>query len=251
MIATASLLEKLVDRFNRPEFIEGDPISVPHRFSKKQDIEIAGFLAATFAWGQRSTIISKSLYLLELMDNSPYDFIINAADTDYHRLATFVHRTFNGDDCMFFINSLKNLYSHADSLEESFFSGGTGNVAQGIKNFRRAFLASPHMKRSEKHISSPDSFSACKRINMFLRWMVRDDGKGVDFGLWKKIKPSELMCPLDVHVANTGRKLGLLNRSQNDWHAVVELTTRLKEFCPTDPVKYDFALFGYTACKGL
>lgn len=242
-----SLLEEKARLYNCPEFIKEDPISIPHSFSAREDIEISGFLAATIAWGQRTTIVKNGFRLMDIMDNSPYEFVLNAGASDLRRLSGFVHRTFNGDDALFFIESLRNIYLNHHGLEAAFSSGiqpGDSDVYNGLCTFREIFLNSPHMQRSGKHIANPASGSSAKRINMFLRWMVRNDEKGVDFGIWKGISPSLLCCPLDVHVGNVARKLGLLERTQNDWRSVEELTGRLRTFDPVDPVKYDFALFG-------
>lgn len=239
-------LEENYERYNRPDFITSDPVSIPHRFSKKQDIEIAGFLAATIAWGQRSTIIKNSDELMKRMDNSPHDFILNHSKRDFTYFKNFKHRTFNGTDCIFFLKSLQNIYKKHSSLEQIFTGAG---AQERITNFRNVFFSISYPERSRKHVSRPPLLpsgpgSSCKRINMFLRWMVRTDKRGVDFGIWKHIQMNELMCPLDVHSGNVSRKLGLLDRKQNDWKSVEELTSRLKEFDPKDPVKYDFALFG-------
>lgn len=236
-----NLLEDKVNEFNQTSFIELDPISVPHLFTKKEDIEIAGFFAASFAWGQRTTIINKSKELMNLMEMQPHDFVLNHSDKDLKSLLKFKHRTFNSDDLLFFIESLKNIYNNG-GLEKSFSTKKTAKEA--IDNFRNTFLKTEHLKRSEKHISSPAGGSAAKRLNMFLRWMVRKDKNGVDFGIWKNIKPSELMCPLDVHSGNIARRLGLLNSQLNNWKSVEELTNNLKKLDKNDPVKYDFALFG-------
>lgn len=236
-----NLLESKVNEFNQTSFIELDPISVPHLFTKKEDIEISGFFAASFAWGQRTTIINKSKELMQLMEMQPHDFVLNYSDKDLKTLLKFKHRTFNSDDLLFFMQSLNNIYNNG-GLEKTFSTKKTAKEA--IDNFRTIFLKTEHLKRSEKHISSPSSGSAAKRLNMFLRWMVRKDRNGVDFGIWKNIKPSELMCPLDVHSGNVARKLGLLNSPQNNWKSVEELTDNLKKFDKNDPIKYDFALFG-------
>jgi len=236
-----NLLESKVNEFNQTSFIELDPISVPHLFTKKEDIEIAGFFAASFAWGQRTTIINKSKELMNLMDMQPHDFIINHSDKDLKTLLKFKHRTFNNDDLLFFIQSLKNIYN-TGGLEKAFNTKKT--TKEAIDNFRTTFFKTEHLKRSEKHVSSPTQGSAAKRLNMFLRWMVRKDENGVDFGIWKNIKAAELMCPLDVHSGNVARKLGLLNSQANNWKSVEELTNNLKRFDKSDPVKYDFALFG-------
>lgn len=241
-----SFLEENYERFNGPDFIAPDPVSIPHRFSKKQDIEIAGFLAATIAWGQRPTIIRNANELVQRMDNAPYDFILHHTKKDLLQFKKFKHRTINGVDCTFFMKSLQNIYRKHQSLENVF----TGSDArESIENFRKIFFSLPHPHRTEKHISRPPiedgrTGSACKRLNMFLRWMVRNDKRGVDFGIWKNIGMHQLMCPLDIHSGNVARKLGLLSRKQNDWQSVEELTSRLREFDTKDPVKYDFALFG-------
>lgn len=236
-----SFLEENYKRYNRPNFITSDPVSIPRRFSKKQDIEIAGFLAAVIAWGQRPTIIKNANELMRQMDNAPHDFILNHSKKELLRFQNFKHRTFNGIDCVFFLKSLQNIYKKHSSLEHVF--NGTG-TRQRITNFRKVFFSISHLHRTEKHVSNPEAGSASKRLNMFLRWMVRKDKFGVDFGIWNTIKMNELMIPLDVHSGNISRKLGLLNRKQNDWQSVEELTSRLKEFDANDPVKYDFALFG-------
>jgi len=234
-------LEEKVRQYNQSYFIKEDPISVPHLFSRKEDIEIAGFLAATIAWGNRKTIIKNARELLRMMDDAPFDFITGFSENDLKPFLPFVHRTFNGDDCICFLHALKNIYLNHSGLESA-FSGN--DVKHAIINFRDVFFETPHLKRTEKHVANPDKKSSAKRINMFLRWMVRDDGRGVDFGIWKNLKPSMLMCPLDVHSGNVSRKLGLLARKQNDWQAVEELTANLRILDKTDPVKYDFALFG-------
>ena len=236
-----SFLEENYKRYNRPDFIESDPISIPHKFSKKEDIEIAGFFSATIAWGQRPTIIKNANELMKRMDFSPYEFVLYHTKKDLLQFKNFKHRTFNGVDCAFFIKSLQNIYKKHKSLEYVF----TGSDAKSaITNFRQLFFSIPHPHRTEKHVSNPEANSSSKRLNMFLRWMVRKDKCGVDFGIWKNIKMSELMCPLDVHSGNVARKLGLLQRKQNDWQSVEELTSRLKLFDANDPAKYDFALFG-------
>jgi len=239
-------------KYNQIDFIELDPVSIPHQFSKKEDIEIAGFLSATIAWGQRKTIINNANKLMWLMDNSPYDFVINSTKKDLVPFKTFVHRTFNGTDAIAFINSLKHIYK-TGGMEKAFsINLKKQNIVIGeecisaIMNFRHVFFLIPFPSRTAKHISNPSENSAAKRLCMFLRWMIRDDNKGVDFGIWKKtnFNSSHLMCPLDVHSGNVARKLGLLTRTQNDWKAVVELTESLRKFDAKDPVKYDFALFG-------
>lgn len=236
-------LDNKVKEYNRPEFIKDDPISIPHLFTKKQDIEIAGFFASVFAWGNRTTIINKSKELLKKMENAPYDFIKNHKAKDLQKLKGFTHRTFNEDDLFYFAESLHQHYLKYDSLEPAFFPTRDYNAEQGLIHFKNYFFLSDHLKRTEKHISSPLQKSTCKRLNMFLRWMVRSDNKGVDFGLWKNISPSQLICPIDVHVARVAKKLGLLKRKQVDWLAATELTDALRQLDKDDPVKYDFALF--------
>jgi uncharacterized protein (TIGR02757 family) len=240
------LLEEKASFYNNPDFIETDPISIPHFFTQKEDIEIAGFLAATLAWGQRVTIINKSRELMTRMEDAPYDFIMNSSEKEIESLSTFVHRTFQGEDCMYFIHSLQQIYRQLGGLESVFQKGYQANksIKESISQFREIFFSFDHLHRTQKHIPDPMKGSAAKRINMFLRWMVRDDDNGVDLGLWKNIKPSDLLCPLDLHSGNIARKLQLLQRKTNDWQAVEELTANLRTFDPFDPVKYDFALFG-------
>ena len=236
------LLEEKHDLFNRKTFIETDPISIPHLFTKKEDIEIAGFLAATIAWGQRKTIINNANKLVKLMDNSPYDFVTQHQPKDLIRFTDFKHRTFNSIDISFFIVSLKNIYNKHNGLEEVF--SNSENMQTNISHFKQVFFEIEHPERTTKHVSDPLKNSAAKRINMFLRWMVRQDNRGVDFGIWEKVNPKNLMCPLDVHSGNVARKLGLLKRTQNDWKATEELTINLRKFDSEDPIKYDFSLFG-------
>jgi uncharacterized protein (TIGR02757 family) len=233
-------------QFNVEGFIVDDPISIPHQFTEKGDIEIAGFLAATLAWGQRKTIIRKANEIIAGMDLAPHDFILNAQKQDLERFGSFVHRTFNGEDCIFFISALQNIYKNHGGLE-SCFRGP--DVKTAIGNFREIFFELPHPMRAQKHVANPLKGSSAKRINMFLRWMVRKDKSGIDFGIWKNIKPADLYCPLDVHSGSTARKLGLLSRKQNDWKAVDELTQNLRKFDPEDPVKYDIALFALGAVE--
>lgn len=242
-------LDKKAEEYNRPAFIKDDPISIPHLFTKKEDIEIAGLFASVFAWGNRTTIINKSKELLQRLDNSPYSFIKEHKPKDLKKLKGFRHRTFNEDDLFYFIGSLQQHYTKHDSLESAFFPKNILNAEQGLVFFKNYFFSYEHLKRTEKHISSPLQKSTCKRLNMFLRWMVRKDNKGVDFGLWKSILPSQLICPIDVHVARVAKKLGLLNRKQVDWLAAVELTETLKQLDKNDPVKYDFALFNLGAIE--
>ncbi|MFL5728882.1 MAG: TIGR02757 family protein [Cytophagaceae bacterium] len=242
-----SFLEEKADYYNQPSFIKDDPISIPHLFTKKQDIEIMGLWAAVLAWGQRVTIINKCKELIALMDQAPYDFVMNHSDKDLKSLLKFKHRTFNATDTLYFIEFFRSYYSKNNSLEDAFRKGldsKSANIEQGLVNFHELFFSLEDFpERTKKHISTPARNSACKRLNMFLRWMVRNDGKGVDFGIWKKIKPSQLVCPCDVHVDRVARKLGLISRKQTDWQTAVELTENLKAFDPKDPVKYDFALF--------
>lgn len=238
-------LDEKVELYNNSDFIKSDPIQVPHRYSTKEDIEIAAFFAANMAWGGRKMIINKLNDLMDRMGNSPYDFVMNYSDDDFERIETFKHRTINGIDMDFFIRSLQNIYKNHNGLEATFkFNKSDTDTFHALENFREIFLNIPHEKRSEKHISSPMKGSASKRLNMLLRWMVRDDKQGVDFGIWKNATPAQLVCPLDVHSGNVGRKLGLLKRKQNDWKAVIELNSFLKKLDAEDPVKYDFALFG-------
>ena len=251
-------LNKKVDEYNQPSFIKTDPICIPHLFSKKQDIEIAGFFAAIFAWGNRTTIINKSRDLLQLMDNAPYQFIIHHKQTDLKKLLGFKHRTFNDTDLLYFVEFFKQHYTKNTSLESAFFNKETilkenpkacpirgGLVGSALNYFYNYFFSlddSP--ARTVKHIASPQKKSTCKRLNMFLRWMVRKDSHGVDFGIWKTITSAELICPIDVHVARVARHLNLLQRTQTDWQAALQLTANLKILDEADPVKYDFALFG-------
>ena len=236
-------LDRKVKEYNKPAFIKDDPISIPHLFTKKQDIEIAGLFAAVFAWGNRTTIIGKSKELIQRMDNSPYVFVKDHSAKDLKRLNGFKHRTFHEDDLYYFIEFLHQHYSKHDSLEFAFFPIPGLDTEHGLTHFKNYFFSLEHLKRTEKHISSPLQKSTCKRLNMFLRWMVRNDKKGVDFGLWKNISPSQLICPIDVHVARVSKKLGLLKRKQVDWLAATELTDALRKLDKNDPVKYDFALF--------
>jgi len=239
-----SLLEEKFLQYNQTSFIETDPIAVPHQFALKQDIEIAGFLSATIAWGNRKSIVANARKLLQMMGNSPCDFLINADPEDFKPFLRFVHRTFNGDDCLFFLTSLQHIYRTHKSMEPLFISLNDHGAAHAINRFRDVFLTTAHLRRSEKHIASPLSGSSAKRINMFLRWMVRHDYRGVDFGIWQSLDPAKLICPLDVHTGRIARELGLLQRTQNDWKAAMELTDALRVFDPADPVKYDFSLFG-------
>ncbi|MFN8250423.1 MAG: TIGR02757 family protein [Ferruginibacter sp.] len=243
-----TLLNSKVDLYNQPSFIAADPVSIPHRFTKKQDIEIAGFFAAIFAWGNRTTIISKTTELLRLMDNKPHDFVLHAGAAELKRLEGFKHRTFNTTDLLYCMEFFKMHYSANNSLESAFskwMHRQDADVEKALTGFHHYFFSLPYIpERTRKHIATPEKNSSCKRLNMFLRWMVRRDDKGVDFGIWKKIKPSQLICPLDVHVSRVARNTGLLQRQQNDWAAAKELTANLRNLDAADPVKYDFALFG-------
>jgi uncharacterized protein (TIGR02757 family) len=237
------LLDQKLRQFSQPDYISLDPVSIPHLFSKKEDIEIAGFLTATIAWGQRPVILKNAGRLLKWMDFAPYDFISNFREVDLRPFMNFVHRTFNGIDCVYFIRALQHIYRNG-GLEKS-FSGA--NILSAISSCRSTFFSLPHELRTEKHFSNPAEGAAAKRLNMFLRWMVREDPYGVDFGLWKSLKPSMLICPLDVHSGRVARNLGLLHRKQNDWKAALELTDNLRRFDAQDPVKYDLALYGIGA----
>lgn len=243
-----SFLDQKVSAYNQHSFILLDPVSVPHRFSKKQDIEISGFFAATLAWGQRKTIINKCLELMTLMDNAPHDFVLNHSESDLKPFLGFKHRTFNATDTLYFIHFFTWFYRKYESLEEAFTIGWTPDkdiTETLLVNFHDYFFQLPYApNRSKKHVATPKRNSACKRLNMFLRWMVRQDTNGVDFGIWKTIKPYQLICPCDLHVDRVARKLGLISRKQTDWQTAKELTGKLREFDPQDPVKYDFALFG-------
>ena len=240
-----SFLNYKSNQYNNIKFIETDPIQIPHLFNKKEDVEISGFLTSTISWGNRKSIIKSAEKLIELLDHSPYDFILNHKKRDLDTLKPFVHRTFNGIDLIQFVKSLKHIYRNYNGLEEIFRNNIKDDSLQyAIHKMKKIFFEIPHTNRTKKHISDPMRGSAAKRINMFLRWMVRDDTKGVDFGIWKSISPKYLSCPLDVHTGNVARKLGLIQRKQNDHKAVMELDKKLREFDLIDPVKYDFALFG-------
>lgn len=244
-------LDAKVVQYNNPKFIESDPIQIPHEFSKKEDIEISGFLTATIAWGNRKSIINNAKRLMELLDNSPFDFVMNHQQSDLEKLHPFVHRTFNGDDCMQFIKSLQHVYINHNGLEAVFSKNAEKQSLQkAISKFKSAFFEIEHLPRTEKHVSDPLKNSAAKRINMYLRWMVRPNATGVDLGIWKSLSPSQLSCPLDVHSGNVARKLGLLKRKQNDAKALAELDKSLRKLDPKDPVKYDFALFGLGVFEG-
>lgn len=239
-------LDQKVISFNHSTFIETDPIQVPALFTTKENIEIAGFLAATLAWGQRPTIIRNALKLIAHMNNNPIEFLRNTPEDEWDVFQGFKHRTFNSTDCIYFMKSLKNIYQNHGGLEQVFTDGfrNERTIFSALVHFRKVFFELQHERRTEKHVSNIEKGAATKRLNMFLRWMVRADKAGVDFGLWKQIPASALMLPLDVHTGNVARKLGLLTRTQNDWRAVEEITAKLRKFDPEDPIKYDFALFG-------
>lgn len=244
-------LDEKVLQYNTLDFIDSDPVKIPHRFSLKEDIEIAGFLAATIAWGNRKMIINNANKMMQLMGNSPYDYVMSFSESDLDNLDGFVHRTFNSDDLKFFMKSLRNIYQHHGGLEQVFAKHQTfDSMQESISNFKQTFFEVEHLPRTTKHISDPLNNSAAKRINMYLRWMIRNDKQGVDLGIWESIPTSILSCPLDVHSGNVARKLGILTRKQNDAKALKELDTKLREMDANDPVKYDFALFGLGVFEG-
>ena len=240
------LLESLHDKFNNESFIEADPISVPHSFTADGDIEISGLLASTIAWGNRKAIVQSAHRMMRYMDNAPFDFVVNASDSEISNLSTYVHRTFNGEDFQDFVRAMRHVILKWGSIG-AFFEERYAehkDIRPVLSEFRREFHAVPHNSHSEKHMSSIDKGAACKRLCMYLRWMVRRDDRGVDFGLWQRIPMSALYMPLDIHTGRMGRSLGLLNRKQNDWKTVDELTTSLRSFNIDDPVRYDYSLFG-------
>ncbi|WP_423736809.1 TIGR02757 family protein [Chitinophaga caseinilytica] len=240
-------LDAKAEHYDQPGFIAGDPVSIPHRFTKLQDIEIAGLFAAILAWGNRTTIINKCTELMGLFDNAPYDYILNHEPRDRMKLMHFRHRTFNGLDLLYFTEFLQHYYSNVTSLEFA-FSGylqpEDTNIENALTGFQKMFFAMEHPDRTRKHVSTPARNSACKRLNMYLRWMVRQDKNGVDFGLWKQISPSQLVCPVDIHVSRVAARLGLIQSADANWKTALELTSQLRLMDPADPVKYDFALFG-------
>lgn len=242
------LLDRAVAQYNRPDFIADDPISIPHRFAKLQDREIMAFWAATLAWGQRKTIIQSANRLSELMDHAPYDFMLNHLEQDRARFESFKHRTFQATDTLWFLEFFQQFYQKNHSLESAFsrhLVSQDATVENALRGFHDDFFDHPYApERTRKHVATPARGSTCKRLNMFLRWMVRQDKAGVDFGVWKNIRPAQLLIPLDVHVERVARRLGLLQREQTDWKSVLELTENLRAFDAADPVKYDFALFG-------
>lgn len=240
-----ALLDEAYERFAQPSFIVDDPIQVPRAFSKREDAEVIGFLTATIAWGQRRTIINNARKLARLMDERPFEFVVNADATDLRHVNSFVHRTFNGADLKHFIIALRHLYTKHGGIEAAFLEDGSlGDMSAAIARFKQRFFEPKHASRTEKHVADPSKGSNAKRINMFMRWMVRPNDRGVDLGLWKRITPADLMVPLDVHTGRVARELGLLHRKQDDWKAVDELTAALRAFDANDPVKYDIALFG-------
>jgi uncharacterized protein (TIGR02757 family) len=238
------LLNEAYERFAQADFAQDDPIQVPRSFPAREDAETIGFLTATIAWGQRKTIIANAWKLVDLFDGAPFDFVMHAGKTEIGRTKRFVHRTFNGVDLEHFVLGLRHLHTRYGGLEDAFLeNGAAGDMAVAIPRFKRRFFEQPHAARTEKHVADPSKGSNSKRINMFLRWMVRPDDRGVDLGLWKRITPALLMVPLDVHTGRVGRELGLLKRTQDDWKAVEELTAALRTLDPHDPTKYDIALF--------
>ena len=244
-------LDEKVILYNNPKFIESDPIQIPHLFYKKEDIEISAFLSATIAWGNRKSIIKNANRMMEMLDQSPFEFIMQHQESDLERLNPFVHRTFNSLDFILFVKSLQNIYKNHNGLEAVFAKyADKDSLQNSIHQFKKVFFEIEHLERTKKHVSDPLKNSAAKRINMFLRWMVRDDNNGVDFGIWNSLSPSQLSCPLDVHSGNVARKLGLLKRKQNDGKALAELDKALRKLDPIDPVKYDFALFGLGVFEG-
>ena len=239
-----NLLEEKFLQYNKPDFIDSDPIQIPHRFTNKEDIEISAFLTSIISWGNRKMIIKNADNMMRIMDNSPHDFIINSTEKNINSIS-FVHRTFNSEDLKFFILSLKNLYSNHGGLEKSFsVNKGDKWIFESIVKFKSLFFSIDHLKRTRKHVSDPSKRSACKRINMFLRWMVRKDRNGVDFGIWDSISPSILSCPLDTHTLSVSQQIKLIDRKQNDIKTLIQLDEKLRSFDSSDPVKYDFALFG-------
>ncbi|MTE25789.1 TIGR02757 family protein [Winogradskyella ouciana] len=246
-----TFLDEKVYLYNNPKFIESDPIQVPHQFSAKEDIEIAGFLTATIAWGNRKSIINNAKRMMDLLDHSPFEFVTQHQESDLDRFEGFVHRTFNSEDLKQFVKSLQHIYNKHGGLETVFSKHAEkASLQQSIHHFKKVFFEIPHLERTKKHVSDPLKNSAAKRINMYLRWMVRNDNAGVDFGIWKSLSPAQLSCPLDVHSGNVARKLGLLKRKQNDAKALAELDTNLRQLDPHDPVKYDFSLFGLGVFEG-
>lgn len=244
-------LDSKVLQYNQLQFIETDPIQIPHQFNKKEDIEISAFLTATIAWGNRKSIINNANKLMQLLDNAPFDFVMHHSQSNLNTLQSFVHRTFNSIDCIQFIKNLQHIYKTHNGLEAVFKTHAQPHSLQyAIHQFKQHFFELPHQARTQKHVSDPLKGSAAKRINMFLRWMVRSDAAGVDFGIWQSLSPAQLSCPLDVHSGNVARQLGILTRKQNDAKALLELDTNLRKLDANDPVKYDFALFGLGVFEG-
>ncbi|NUY79333.1 TIGR02757 family protein [Flavobacterium sp. MAH-1] len=241
-----SFLDEKSDLYNNPDFIESDPIQIPHSFSVKEDVEISAFLAATIAWGNRKSVIGNAKKMMVLMGDSPFDFVMSHSENDLEKFEGFVHRTFNSEDLKTFVRALRHMYRNHGGME-AVFTKNANDLQTGISEFKKIFFEIPHQYRTQKHISDPLRGSAAKRIHMMLRWLARQDNKGVDLGIWKGISPSLLSCPLDVHSGNIARKLGILTRKQNDSKALAELDAKLRELDPKDPVKYDFALFGLGA----
>lgn len=247
-----SLLDPLVEKYNNTGFIEHDPISIPHQFSKLQDIEISGFFASTLAWGNRKSIITSANSIMQAMDNAPYDFVLNHSDQDLKGLLHIKHRTFNDTDLLYFVAWLKHHYTENDSLEKAFIPHKNATIQESLTHFNQSFFNLPFApKRTQKHVASPAKNSACKRLNMYLRWMVRKDNKGVDFGLWKNISPSKLIIPMDVHVLNSIEELMGIKNTKPNWKGAVAITEILQKLDRQDPVKYDYALFGYQVGKKL
>jgi uncharacterized protein (TIGR02757 family) len=243
-----AFLEETYQKFNKPDFIANDPIQIPHRYTRLQDIEITAFWTAILAWGQRKTIIGSATQLFSLMDNAPHDFILNHEGKDRKRFLDFKHRTFQPTDTLYFLEFLQAFYNKNSSLESAFarhISQKSPTIEPALIGFRTDFFDLPDAPdRAKKHIATPLSGSTCKRLNMFLRWMVRQDKNGVDFGIWKEISPAQLLIPLDIHVDRQARRLGLLTRPKTDWQAVLELTENLRTFDQADPTRFDFSLFG-------
>ncbi|WCM42612.1 TIGR02757 family protein [Flavobacterium sp. CBA20B-1] len=244
-------LDFKANQYNSPRFIESDPIQIPHKYQLKEDIEISGFLAATIAWGNRKMIINSADKMMQAMGNNPFDFVMNASSNQINAIDYIVHRTFNSEDFRYFIHSLRNIYTHHGGLEGIFSNTKQIDLQNRISAFKKVFFELNHQSRTTKHVSDPSKGSSSKRLNMFLRWLVRNDNKGVDFGIWKSVSPAELSCPLDVHSGNVARTLGILKRKQNDAKALQELDASLRKLDPTDPVKYDFALFGLGVFEGI
>lgn len=245
-------LDALCLKYNCAEFIDQDPVSVPHRYTRPEDVEIAGFLAATIAWGRRPLIVRNAMRMMELMDDAPYQYVTQSAASDWTTLMPFVHRTFNGGDFVYFVRALQYIYLSQGGLGGFFRASYRRHetLRAVLSEFWQLFFSPELEPRSAhtRHLSSVDKGAACKRLNMYLKWMVRSDRNGVDFGLWNDAIPSSaLYLPLDVHTANTSRALGLLGRRQNDWRAVEEITSVLRDFDAADPVRYDYALF----CAGI